>query len=170
MFRVGDILNEAEPNKTEQSIMMERGAVIQINIKWECNFDSKALCMPHYSFARFDLSSSAVSAATGFNFRFADKFEVDGTMYRVVVKAYGLRFIITVNGKAGKFNLIPLMLSVGAGLGLLSLATIAADIVLVYCTTKRQIYREIKELDVKKSVNNSKYGENVEDNNHIDRV
>lgn len=91
-------------------------------------------------------------------------------MYRVVVKAYGLRFIITVNGKAGKFNLIPLMLSVGAGLGLLSLATIAADIVLVYCTTKRQIYREIKELDVKKSVNNSKYGENVEDNNHIDRV
>lgn len=132
--------------------MLQKGAVVQINIKWECNFDSKKLCLPVYSFNRFDLPSTAISAASGFNFRFSDKFEIEGKMYRVVVKAFGLRFIITVDGKAGKFNMIPLMLSVGAGLGLLSLATIIADCVLVYCTAKRQFYRELKEYDYKSEV------------------
>lgn len=150
MFRVGDILDEAEPNKTEQAIVMQKGAVIQVNIKWECNFDLRRLCTPVYSFTRFDLPSYSVSSASGFNFRFADKFEVNSTMYRMVVKAYGLRFIITVDGTAGKFNLIPLMLSIGAGLGLLSLATIAADIVLVYCTKNRHTYHSLKELEYKK--------------------
>jgi hypothetical protein len=35
------------------------------------------------------------------------------------VKAFGLRFIIIVNAKAGKFNFIPLLVTVGSGIGLL---------------------------------------------------
>lgn len=65
----------------------------------------------------------------------------------MLVKAYGLRFIIIVNGQGGKFNIIPLMLTIGAGLGLLSLATIVADCMLVTCTKKREIYKKLKEHD-----------------------
>ncbi len=36
----------------------------------------------------------------------------DGIEYRVLVKAYGLRFIINVSGLAGKFNIIPLLTTV----------------------------------------------------------
>lgn len=36
----------------------------------------------------------------------------DGIEYRVLVKAYGLRFIINVSGTAGKFNIIPLLTTV----------------------------------------------------------
>lgn len=150
VFRIGEILRMAEPNDTERPKMLKKGAVIQINIKWNCNFDTNTLCLPVYSFSRFDLAFSSISAASGFNFRFTDKFQINGEIHRVVVKAYGLRFIVIVDGKAGKFHLIPLMLSIGAGLGLLSLATIVADCVLVYCTSKKKFYRDLKRFDYKR--------------------
>jgi P2X purinoceptor 4 len=48
--------------------------------------------------------------------RYADKYEINNVTYRTLVKAYGLRFIITVTGKAGKFDVIPLFLTIGAGI------------------------------------------------------
>ena len=33
----------------------------------------------------------------------------------MLVKAYGLRFIIVVSGNGGKFNFIPLLTTIGAG-------------------------------------------------------
>ena len=73
----------------------------------------------------------------------------DEIEYRVLYKAYGLRFIINVSGTAGKFNIIPLMLSAGAGIGLMSFSVIIADCVLLNCTKKKKFYQEIKELDVR---------------------
>ena len=75
-------------------------------------------------------------------------------MYRVLVKAYGLRFVINVTGKAGKFNLVPLLMALGSGLGLLSVATIVADIFLLYLTSEKKFYRELKELDYKNKEDN----------------
>ena len=43
--------------------------------------------------------------------RFANKYRQDGKDYRVLVKAFGLRFIINVSGQAGKFDIVPLMIS-----------------------------------------------------------
>jgi len=88
-----------------------------------------------------------------FNFysalRFAEKFEVNETVHRILVKAYGLRFIISVSGKAGKFNVVPTLLTIGSGLGLLSVATLVADFFLLYCAKKRKFYHDLKELDYK---------------------
>jgi P2X purinoceptor 4 len=127
---------------------MFKGGVIQIEIKWECNYDRFWKdCQPAYSFSRFDVPFKEVSAASGFNFRFSDKYETEKTEYRVLTKAYGLRFIINVIGKAGKFNFVPLLLTLGAGIGLLSVATILADIFLITCTKKKAVYRQLKELD-----------------------
>ena len=78
---------------------MLKGAVIQIGINWECNYDVYwKKCIPTYKFTRFDLPFRASTSASGFNFRFSDKFEYNETFYRVVTKSYGLRFIIMVTG------------------------------------------------------------------------
>ena len=74
-------------------------------------------------------------------------------MYRELTKAYGLRFLIVVEGKAGRFSFLPLLLTLGSGLGLLSLATIIIDIVLLNVMAKKTFYKEIKEFDYKRLVN-----------------
>lgn len=42
------------------------------------------------------------------------------------------------------------MITIGAGLGLMSISVIIADCVLLNCTKNKKFYQEIKELDVKK--------------------
>ena len=153
IFLVENILNEAEPNEKERETMMMKGGVILVSINWQCNFDTDRLCFPKFKFSRFDLQFSKASAASGFNFRFAKYFEINETMYRVLVKAYGLRFVIDVSGEGGKFDFVPLFINLGAGLGLLSVATIVADFVLLNLTSRKKFYREIKELNPEENEN-----------------
>lgn len=49
------------------------------------------------------------------NYRYADKYLIGDKEHRNLVKAYGLRFIITVNGQARRFDFIPFFLTIGAG-------------------------------------------------------
>lgn len=80
--------------------------------------------------------------------RFANKFRVNGVEYRILYKAFGLRFIINVSGTAGKFNIVPLMLTIGAGLGLMSLSVVVGDCVLLNCTKNKKLYQKMKDLDL----------------------
>lgn len=80
-------------------------------------------------------------------FRHADKYEVNGTMYRTLNKSYGLRILVSVTGQASKFSLIQLLIKLGAGLGLLGVATLVADFILLNLTSKKQLYRDIKRLE-----------------------
>ena len=43
---------------------------------------------------------------------------------RTLIKAYGIRFIVEVRGKGGKFHILPTMLNIGSGLALLGLVGI----------------------------------------------
>jgi len=40
---------------------------------------------------------------------------------RTLFKMYGIKFLIEVDGEAGKFNLVPLLLNIGSGLALMGL-------------------------------------------------
>ncbi|GFS12706.1 p2X purinoceptor [Elysia marginata] len=129
------------------------GGVMQILIDWNCNLDhSISDCVPSYSFRRLDKGDFKISR--GFNFRYANQFGVaqpDGSfkLYRNLYKAYGVRFLVTVQGTAGKFSVVPLLLNVGSGLALLSVATIICDIVVLYVLKARHFYRDKKYLDIK---------------------
>lgn len=84
-------------------------------------------------------------------------------MYRTLVKAYGLRFIIVVTGKAGRFDFIPLFLTIGAGIGLMVIPTLIADFVLLNLTKERKFYKQLKEYDYEEEENkefNIKMSEN----------
>lgn len=74
-------------------------------------------------------------------------------MYRELTKSYGLRFLIVVEGKAGRFSFLPLLLTLGSGLGLLSLASIIIDVIILHVMSKKKFYQEIKEFDYKRLVN-----------------
>jgi len=50
-------------------------------------------------------------------------YEINGTLYRDLFKAYGIRFIIKVSGEAGKFAIVPLLLNIGSGVGLLAIVS-----------------------------------------------
>ena len=53
-------------------------------------------------------------------YRYAAFYENNGTLSRDHFKAYGLSFIIKVTGRAGKFNIVPLLINIGSGIGLLA--------------------------------------------------
>ncbi len=78
--------------------------------------------------------------------RFANKFLRENKEYRFLYKAYGIRFIINISGQAGKFSMIPLFLTIGAGIGLMSISGLIADFTLLNCTKKKKIYQKIKEI------------------------
>ncbi|KAL3856150.1 hypothetical protein ACJMK2_010938 [Sinanodonta woodiana] len=145
IFLLGDIVSLAGEQYEEMAV---KGGVVQIVIQWDCNLDhSQDECNPAYTFRRLDTKDDVVSP--GYNFRYAHYYkEANGTEYRTLYKAYGIRFIITVQGSAGKFSFVPLMLNLGSGLALLSIATILCDIIVLYVLKARSIYREKKYVEV----------------------
>ncbi|CAB3990047.1 P2X purinoceptor 4-like [Paramuricea clavata] len=125
-----------------------RGGVVGIKITWDCNLDyDKHKCLPRYSFFRLDNPLSKVSP--GYNVRIAQYDMTDKKFARrTLIKAYGIRFVIMVDAQAGKFDIVPLLRNFGAGLGLLTLATVLCDICVLYCLKKKSYYRSQKYLYV----------------------
>ena len=109
-------------NKGNYTELATRGAVITIEIRWDCNldFDFMTHCLPKYAFDILD--------NTGWNFRHALYHEEDR---RTLVKAYGLKFLISVTGTARKFDITKTVVIIVTGLGLMGLANIMCDIVLL---------------------------------------
>ncbi|CAF0945118.1 unnamed protein product [Adineta steineri] len=149
IFRVGTLLDIVESNRTEQHYMLKSGGVIRVKIDWNCNLDKHLdLCLPEYTFGRLDASYKEQSFSHGFNFRFASHWKYQNRSYRTLTKAYGLRFIISVSGHAGKFDLITLTLNIGSLIGILGLATFICDIVALYVHRQSDVYRQQKFQDV----------------------
>ena len=144
IFRLDYIIREAEKNATEQDIMLRVGGVIRVKLDWDCNLDRRiSLCKPVYSFARLDTPSYEEKFSLGFNFRFAYHWKEQETYSRSLKKAYGLRLIVSVSGKAGKFDFITLTLNTGSLVGIFGLATFFCDIILLHLTKKASVYRDL---------------------------
>ena len=58
-------------------------------------------------------------------YRFARYYkDENGNETRTLFKAYGIKFILTLQGRAGKFSIVPLLLNIGSGLAILSIVSI----------------------------------------------
>merc|ERR1739844_228989 len=85
----------------------------------------------------------------GWNFRHAKYHEENR---RSLFKMYGIKFIVTVEGRGGKFNLKNTILNIGSGLALLGVTTIVCDFLLMYIKEKGMVkqkkydYIDIKDL------------------------
>nr|AAI62598.1 P2rx5 protein [Danio rerio]AAI62608.1 P2rx5 protein [Danio rerio] len=150
IFLVGDVINWT--GYTFQDLAT-RGGSIGIGIEWNCDLDKdESHCNPEYSFTRLDSSeNSQHSVTSGYNFRFARYYnDAAGQTYRNLFKVYGIRFDILVNGKAGRFSIIPTVINIGSGLALMGAGVFACDMILLYMMSKSSFYRETKFEAIKK--------------------
>ncbi|KAF4113041.1 P2X purinoceptor 5 [Onychostoma macrolepis] len=143
IFLVGDVINWTGYSFQD---MATKGGSIGVGIEWNCDLDKdESQCNPEYSFTRLDSSkNSQNSAISGYNFRFARYHDAAGQTYRNLFKVYGIRFDILVNGKAGRFSIIPTVISIGSGLALMGAGVFACDMILLYMMSKSSFYRETK--------------------------
>ncbi|XP_054065306.1 P2X purinoceptor 5 isoform X3 [Rissa tridactyla] len=150
IFLLGNIVRWAGSDFQEMAL---EGGVIGIQIEWNCDLDkAPSECNPHYSFSRLDNKFSEKSVSSGYNFRFAKYYrDAEGVDYRTLIKAYGIRFDVMVNGKAGKFNIIPTIINIGSGLALMGAGAFFCDLVLLYLIKKSNFYRGKKYEEVKSS-------------------
>ncbi|KAM6239022.1 P2X purinoceptor 5 isoform 1-T1 [Spheniscus humboldti] len=150
IFLLGDIVRWAGSDFQEMAL---EGGVIGIQIEWNCDLDkAPSECNPHYSFSRLDNKFAEKSISSGYNFRFAKYYQdARGVDYRTLIKAYGIRFDVMVNGKAGKFNIIPTIINIGSGLALMGAGAFFCDLVLLYLIKKSNFYRGKKYEEVKSS-------------------
>uniref|UniRef100_A0A8C5WI53 Purinergic receptor P2X 3 n=1 Tax=Leptobrachium leishanense TaxID=445787 RepID=A0A8C5WI53_9ANUR len=130
IFRLGDIVKLAGQNFTN---LADNGGVIGIKIGWLCDLDkSWDLCLPSYSFTRLDGVSAKSNISPGYNFRFARYYmRPDGSEFRTLIKAYGIRVDVLVYGNAGKFNIIPTLINTVAAFTSVGVGTVLCDIILL---------------------------------------
>ncbi|CAF4087753.1 unnamed protein product [Rotaria sordida] len=142
IFSINYIMSEAEKNITERNLMLRHGGVIRIKLDWYCNLDRGIkLCKPKYSFARLDVPFYEEPFSIGFNFRYASHWKYNQQNVRTLTKAFGLRLIIAISGRAGKFGFITLTLNIGSLVGIFGLATFLCDIALLHLSKKAHTYR-----------------------------
>ncbi|GAB1607947.1 P2X purinoceptor 4-like [Argonauta hians] len=141
IFVIGDIMKFVNG---DPEAILKRGASIQVNIQWDCNLDHNLdQCVPVYQFRRLD-KAGPDAVSEGFNFRYAKYFEQGDKRMRNLVKAFGIHFLVTIEGEAGKFSVVPLLLNVASGLALLSLASVMSDIIMLYILKSKNFYRQTK--------------------------
>ncbi|XP_043096443.1 P2X purinoceptor 5 [Puntigrus tetrazona] len=141
IFRVGDLINWTGYSFQD---LATKGGSVGIGIEWNCDLDKdESQCNPEYSFTRLD--SSRNSDISGYNFRFARYYsDTAGQTYRNLFKVYGIRFDILVNGKAGRFSIVPTVINIGSGLALFGAGIFVCDMILLYMMSKSSFYRETK--------------------------
>ncbi|ODM99155.1 P2X purinoceptor 4, partial [Orchesella cincta] len=122
IFRIGDIIKWSGD---EFSRVAVKGGVFRIKILWECDFDfgrSVDTCKPKYDFIRVDDREAGVS--TGWNFRSANYYS---ETERTLKKQFALKILINLEGEGRKFNFFQLVVTLGATIGLFSVAPLVCD-------------------------------------------
>ena len=129
--------------------MAAHGAVIAIEIKWDCNLDLDFMtyCLPKYDFHILD--------DTGWNFRHAIYHEENR---RTLIKAYGIRFLVNVNGIAGKFDITKTTVIIITGLGLMGLANIMCECVLLQSSNRYREQIEKKKFETVELISSKREG------------
>jgi len=119
----------------------ETGVLVAMQTIWNCDFDKPDTCKPNIEFVRLDNPNSKLSS--GFNFRSAE-FVHDARGSRQLSKKYGFRLLILMTGVGGRFDPVALLTAIGAGIGLLSVATLVADFIATKLLVNRAFYKQAK--------------------------
>ncbi|XP_030417698.1 P2X purinoceptor 3 isoform X4 [Gopherus evgoodei] len=130
ILRLGDIVRFAGQDFSK---LASTGGILGIKIGWVCDLDrSWEHCVPSYTFTRLDSVSEKNNVSPGYNFRYAKYYRREnGTEYRTLMKAFGIRFDVLVYGNAGKFNIIPTLINTVAAFTSVGVGTVLCDIILL---------------------------------------
>ncbi|XP_020505612.2 P2X purinoceptor 5 isoform X1 [Labrus bergylta] len=142
IFRLGELVGWTGYDFQD---MAAKGGSVGVLIEWDCDLDKDSShCNPEYSFTRLDMNLNT-SVTSGYNFRYARYYKhQSGESYRDLYKVFGIRFDIMINGKAGRFSIIPTIIAIGSGVALLGLGAFVCDMILLYMMNTSSFYRESK--------------------------
>ncbi|XP_028335903.1 P2X purinoceptor 6 isoform X6 [Physeter macrocephalus] len=134
VFRIGDLVAAAGGVFEDLALL---GGAMGVHVHWNCDLDARGSdCRPHYSFQLQERS---------YNFRMATHWwEASGVEARSLLKLYGIRFDILVTGQAGKFGLIPTLVTLGTGAAWLGVITFLCDLLLLYVDGEAHFYWRTK--------------------------
>jgi cation transporter protein len=154
IFRIGYVIDGLNTNI---SALLHEGGLIEIRQDWTCDFDySTNRCYPELTFNI--LQSGDDQDSPGINYRYATKYRVNDTDYRILSKVYGLRFVVAISGRGGRFNIVNLFVAIGSGIGFMVIAGIVCDAIFMYIHKSREQYRQRKfsvcEVTVKRASSN----------------
>ncbi|XP_041741547.1 P2X purinoceptor 5 isoform X3 [Coregonus clupeaformis] len=142
IFRLGDLVSRTGHNFQDMAVV---GGSVGILIEWNCDLDKDySQCNPEYSFTRLDINLNS-TVTSGYNFRYARYYKDEaGESYRTLYKVYGIRFDIMVNGRAGKFNIIPTVIAIGSGFAIMGMGKFACDMIFIYMLSTSSYFRDRK--------------------------
>ena len=145
LFSVRDLLGRAG---IEYDTIRSGGVDLLMQFALDCNLDSSEQCVPALTVARVEAEDSELSK--GFNERTAILFSqlqgnaTDGSaetkLARELWKRYGIKVRILLTGQARRFDAVVAATRLGAGLALLSVATVIADLLILYVLPRRSEY------------------------------
>ncbi|CAF0994952.1 unnamed protein product [Didymodactylos carnosus] len=144
IFRIGQIIETIEKDEKEREWMLKYGSVIKIQVDWNCNLDMNIeKCKPSYSFRKLSTNYHADKFSNGFNFRFVSHWKDEqGHRCRTLTKAFGLRFLITIGGESGKFDLLTLTMNIGSIFAIFGVAAIVCNIFSLYLCPEAKAFRQ----------------------------
>jgi len=142
IFRIGNIIESLID--VDEDALLRDGGLIEIEQKWKCNFDFKPeKCYPTWEFR--NVKGGDEKQAPGMNYRYIQKYRTsEGKDIRTLSKVYGIRFVITTTGQAGRFNIVNLFVAIGSGIGFMVIASIICDFVFLHFHQARKQYRQTK--------------------------
>ena len=140
LFSINDLISNATDGAiTDAEQVAEEGAVIMVQSLWYCNFnrDSEGKnCAPDFKIRRIDGQPNSISS--GINYRTVT-YDITKKK-RLLEKLIGIRVIFVIEGRGGKFDLMVLTTTFGAGLAYMGIATLIADIILQYFLPHSKAY------------------------------
>eukprot|EP01062_Namystynia_karyoxenos_P025344 TRINITY_DN1995_c0_g1_i1.p1 TRINITY_DN1995_c0_g1~~TRINITY_DN1995_c0_g1_i1.p1 ORF type:complete len:377 (+),score=119.04 TRINITY_DN1995_c0_g1_i1:113-1243(+) len=143
LFEFSDLLRRAGVPDDDRT--RAKGAVLRLRYTYNCDCDrSISRCSPSIDFFRVDNPANAVSS--GYNFREVVYSGDPGhvTTQRLLRKKAGVVIQVTLVGQGGKFDIVSLLTRIGSGLALLGIASILADMCILYIHRAREYYTNKK--------------------------
>jgi P2X purinoceptor 4 len=149
LFTVNDIV-EAAGSKFED--IAAEGCMIVVQFAYECDFNSDDECQPEITYERIDIDNPD-SISRGFNYRFQTKSRMKDSAASSVVrrdlwKIRGVYIVFKVVGEGGVFDVTSTMITLGAGLSFLAIATVVCDFLMTQCISHKEKYAEAKKRTV----------------------
>merc|ERR1711871_674038 len=136
-YNIADLLKKSGTTYTETK---EKGAMLLVNLLWNCDLDDPGLCQVDPHIQRIDNKKST----RGFSIKRASYFFDGDTRKRDLQHCYGIRLFVTTEGSGIKMSVPACILQFSSGLALLAVATAAADGAALGVMSERVHYKKFK--------------------------
>ncbi len=124
LFTVADIVSRAQMS---MDTVVNKGAIVLVSVHYACDLNkqqSPTECQPDFRFYRMD--------AAGFQYARTELLST-APLQRRLQTVTGVRLYFVLSGKAVRFSLPLTLLAIGSGMGLLAVAAVVTDWIMLYC-------------------------------------